>query len=268
MERATTPRTAQPGFRIPVSWWPGIPLAGAVYALLKWVAPLIATALGKGSPLFSSFDALAPIVALPAALGVLLLWVAFVIERRRDDRRLDAQTGLDSIRELSWREFEQLLATAFRRRGFRVDDTGPGPDGGIDLVLHAGNRSLAVQAKHWKTRKVGVGKVRELLGATIAAGCDGAMLVTSGMATAEAKKCAAGNDIDLIEGEELARMILEVQRRPVDQVTPDPNDAGVPVCPTCGSDMVRRTARKGANAGTTFWGCSTFPHCRGTRPIP
>ena len=33
-------------------------------------------------------------------------------------------------------------------------------------------------------------------------------------------------------------------------------------CPACGSTMVLRTAKKGAHAGTTFWGCSTFPKCR------
>ena len=40
----------------------------------------------------------------------------------------------------------------------------------------------------------------------------------------------------------------------------------VPACPQCGSPMVLRTARKGAQAGSSFWGCSTLPKCRGTRP--
>ncbi|MFT7561023.1 MAG: restriction system protein [Flavobacteriales bacterium] len=34
-------------------------------------------------------------------------------------------------------------------------------------------------------------------------------------------------------------------------------------CPKCGSEMVIRKTKKGANAGNTFWGCSTFPKCRG-----
>ena len=37
----------------------------------------------------------------------------------------------------------------------------------------------------------------------------------------------------------------------------------VPDCPKCARPMVRRTARKGANAGRAFWGCSEFPRCRG-----
>jgi uncharacterized membrane protein YraQ (UPF0718 family) len=40
-----------------------------------------------------------------------------------------------------------------------------------------------------------------------------------------------------------------------------------PPCPICNSQMVKRTARRGSNAGQQFWGCSNYPNCRGTRPI-
>ncbi len=36
-----------------------------------------------------------------------------------------------------------------------------------------------------------------------------------------------------------------------------------PSCPTCGSPMIRRTARRGEHAGEEFWGCSRYPECRG-----
>ena len=36
-------------------------------------------------------------------------------------------------------------------------------------------------------------------------------------------------------------------------------------CPQCGSKMVLRTVKRGANPGKRFWGCSTFPGCRGSR---
>ena len=39
--------------------------------------------------------------------------------------------------------------------------------------------------------------------------------------------------------------------------------SAAPCCPVCGATMVRRTARAGTNAGREFWGCSTFPKCRG-----
>lgn len=40
-----------------------------------------------------------------------------------------------------------------------------------------------------------------------------------------------------------------------------------PNCDVCGASMVKRVAKKGANAGEGFWGCTRFPQCRGTRAI-
>ncbi len=39
--------------------------------------------------------------------------------------------------------------------------------------------------------------------------------------------------------------------------------SGAPRCPQCGSPMVLRTPRSSRNAGSAFWGCSNYPHCRG-----
>ncbi|MFC1747630.1 topoisomerase DNA-binding C4 zinc finger domain-containing protein [Pseudomonadota bacterium] len=40
-----------------------------------------------------------------------------------------------------------------------------------------------------------------------------------------------------------------------------------PKCPKCDKEMVKRSAKKGKNAGAEFWGCSDFPTCRGTLAI-
>ena len=40
-----------------------------------------------------------------------------------------------------------------------------------------------------------------------------------------------------------------------------------PHCPSCNRSMVKRKARRGAHAGSEFWGCPNFPECRGTREI-
>ncbi|MEH6651011.1 MAG: NERD domain-containing protein [Motiliproteus sp.] len=39
-----------------------------------------------------------------------------------------------------------------------------------------------------------------------------------------------------------------------------------PTCPKCSSPMVLREAKKGANKGDKFWGCSNFPKCRSVIP--
>ncbi len=39
------------------------------------------------------------------------------------------------------------------------------------------------------------------------------------------------------------------------------------LCPACGAGMILRTAKKGANSGNQFWGCSKYPACKSIRPV-
>ena len=36
-----------------------------------------------------------------------------------------------------------------------------------------------------------------------------------------------------------------------------------PKCPSCNGEMVKRKAKSGQNAGNEFWGCSSYPRCKG-----
>lgn len=38
-----------------------------------------------------------------------------------------------------------------------------------------------------------------------------------------------------------------------------------PICPICNSPMRKMVARKGVNAGKSFWSCRNYPNCKGTR---
>ena len=199
-------------------------------------------------------------------------------------QRTDAQADL---RQLSWREFEMLVGEVFRRRGYRVAETPTGPDGGVDLVLTRSGERFLVQCKHWRAQKVGVTVVRELYGVMAATGAIGGAVVTSGTYTEEAMAFAAGREIELIAGEQLAALARAVkgQARPESVATvfasaartagvtasPATQEAkhagGSPLCPRCRSPMVHRAAKRGASAGVSFWGCSQFPKCRGTRSL-
>lgn len=52
------------------------------------------------------------------------------------------------------------------------------------------------------------------------------------------------------------------------QATAGPGVSASPVCPSCGSTMRLRLARKGRFRGQQFWGCRTYPRCKGVRAIP
>ena len=56
--------------------------------------------------------------------------------------------------------------------------------------------------------------------------------------------------------------------QPVHGFSAEPHQANAgisPNCPLCSSSMVRRDAKRGANAGKSFWGCSQYPRCKGTQ---
>ena len=192
-------------------------------------------------------------------LGAAMSWIGQ--QHRR--KLLDAQQGLDSIAALGWKRFEQLVGEAFRRQGYTVEETGlGGADGGIDLILRKNGHRVLVQCKQWRQRQVGAKVVREMAGLLAHHGADEVKIVCSGTYTRDAAAFAQGKPIALIGGEELLRMIREVQATPVHPASIPSTPATSPACPKCGKTMVERSNRK---TGQKFWGCSTFPVCRGVR---
>lgn len=264
-----------------VRWWVGPPLILFAWLLFRFIVPAILTGLAPAEgdsiavPATKMFSTMS-ITLSPYVAGMVgLVWVVALFKKLGDSHRLERQTGIDSIRALPWREFELLLAEAFRRQGYSVVDTGGVADGGIDLILNRDGEETLVQAKQWKTWKVGVKIVRELFGVQASREAGAAILVTSGRFTSEAERFASENGIKLIDGPVLERMIVDVQRsgraQPQSErsapVIKPATVAAAPKCPNCGKPMVERTAKRGAKAGQSFWGCEGFPACRGTRPM-
>ena len=184
------------------------------------------------------------------------------------------------LNDMSWREFEMLVGQGFRLQGYSVaENFEAGPDEGIDLKLRKDGETYLVQCKQWRAFKVGVPVVRELYGVMAAKGASGGFVVTSGRFTAEAEAFAAGRNVRLLDGPKLERMLKQargVVSTPGTAAAPLPSVAGglqknasplSPICPKCSQQLKRRQATKGAGAGQDFWGCMTYPQCRGTRAV-
>ena len=246
-------------------WWVSAMLGVLSFAGLRWGL----RAWWGDTKAFQPFETLAghlaPVVAL---IFGLLAGMSFWLERRRRGL-VDQQTGLESLRSISWKDFELLLAEAYRRHGYQVDySLGKGADGGVDLVLRRTNRTFLVQCKQWKVFSVGAPVVRELFGIMMAERADEAIVVTSGAFTREAVEFARGKPIQLVDGPKLLELVRQVQRQEAARtVVTDRADGstGPPSCPVCGGAMILRTARRGQTAGSQFWGCPVYPGCKGTR---
>lgn len=188
------------------------------------------------------------------------------VKRKKRVTLLKVSTDLEMVREMPWREFEMLVGEAYRQQGYTVtENDGAGSDGGIDLVLKKDGQKIVVQCKRWKNFTVSVMPVRELYGVMNAENADSCIFVSSGTFTRDAISFAQGKPIELVDGQDLMRLLHQVQS-PIHNLIPHPTVAtkAGKACPKCSQPMVRRTAKRGANAGQEFWGCSDYPRCRGT----
>lgn len=240
-------------------WRVGVVSAFIVYAASHYLIPTIQ---------FENFylKAIAPSAPMLGKMFSLVLLGCAAISAVNSSikaRRLDSQKDIDSIRALGWKDFEELVGEAYRRKGYSVSENqGGGPDGGVDLELGKDGVTTLVQCKHWKTLKVGVNVVREMFGVMTAKGAERGMVIISGEFTKDAVAFAKSNAIELVNGSKLLAMISEVQKDPRIERSLPVAKSVEKECPVCGSEMVVRVAKKGQHAGVKFWGCSNFPKCR------
>lgn len=272
-------------------WWVTLPLALIAYLWLHSIAtspvPTLANPADFGSHMPGMMLRGLAVPAqylLPAALVIGA--IASIFGRMRRKKLFDSvASSKNTLESISWRDFELLVGEAFRRKGFTVQETGQGgADGGIDLVLLKDDEKYLVQCKQWRRQLVQVNVVRELFGVMAAEGAKGGFVVISGRFTEDAEAFALGKNLQLIEGAELNDMIRQsrattarqnsqftTNERPHQPApvasTPlaQPHRATQPTCPTCQAPMVQRVAKRGSNAGNSFWGCSQFPKCKTTR---
>lgn len=279
-------------------WWLSLLLAGVSYLVIHSYASAPTTVPDTVNPgqmgqavagQFFHALAMAGQYLVPAGLVIGAVVSAIGrLKRRALLQNTATATSPGAAKSLSWQEFEMLIGEMFRNQGFSVKETAKGADGGVDLELRKADELSLVQCKQWRATKVGVSVVRELFGVMAARGAVHGYVVTTGGFTSEARKFAQGRNITLIDGQvveheirrqaksnsnvasikgERRRPLMNGEPKSTSQTTSADLSVTVPPCPKCGGEMVKRVARKGANAGKAFWGCSRFPKCRGTLPI-
>ena len=127
-------------------------------------------------------------------------------------KRLVANTrvgfGLEHLTGLRWREFTRLVLHAMHERGYRVlkDDSSPGdelPGDGGDILLERDGQRVLLLCKYGNASVVGAPPILGLGKAAELRGAHAALVVTPGRFDDEARRVAALQHVELIDGASL-----------------------------------------------------------------
>jgi restriction system protein len=121
-----------------------------------------------------------------------------------------AADDLLAVSGLSRKEVERLVAEAYRRQGYQVDDLGAtSGESDAGMLLSKATQRVLLQCKYWKTRKLAEMPVRELYGMMAAQNANAGILITSGSFTLEASRFAGYGRIQLIDGPRLLALLQQ-----------------------------------------------------------
>ena len=202
--------------------------APGVWQFLAGVAPLLGWARADAQAVLSAGAASTADAAAveggagtaTTAIGLCVLGLCALIAWawwRRRARRTGPNAGKKRsavpLEHMGPREFEVLLAQAFRMQGFQVSNGREGNDG-VDLVLRKDRQTHLVRTRDWQLSKVGADAVEDLRRVTVARGAAGGIVVTRGRFSREATALAQGCNVRLIEGRALELMIRQASAQP------------------------------------------------------
>ncbi len=259
---------------VSLPWWVSLFVAVIVYALIRyWLVEYMRT-----EQILNPLSVWVGQYAYVPSIYFLAIMIWSAVRSWRLGSLLNSQTSLESLKKLSWRKLEYLVAEAYRRKGYKVQENyNTGADGGVDVIISKKGIVTYIQCKHWRD-KVGVKIVRELYGVVNAEGANRAMVVGTSGFTKDAKEFATKTGVILMDGRSLVGLVNQlkknVRKNVEQQIDNRPSAADIfdtpvlsnPEC-SCGRIMVKRITKRGANKGKVFWGCSAYPDCKETRSV-
>lgn len=113
--------------------------------------------------------------------------------------------GLQHLAALRWREFTHLVLQAMQLRGYRVlkDENSPGddlPSDGGDILLERNGQRVLLLCKYGNASVVGAPPILGLGKSAELRGAHAAIVVTPGRFDSEARRVAAAQHVELIDG--------------------------------------------------------------------
>ncbi|MFH0892485.1 MAG: restriction endonuclease [Candidatus Falkowbacteria bacterium] len=217
------------------------------------------------------------VVVIIAATGIYFI---YKLKKKRFDNFYSGKDLLSRLRSMHPAEFEEYITDLYRRLGYKTEKVGRSHDHGIDVIADKDGIRHYIQCKKYITSKVGEPEIRNFVGSLTGKLARGkGMFITTNIFTEEAEQWAKDQPIELIDGNELIRLIKiaskeqgdllvkEVESEQSGIITAAINETSTVsneenICSLCGGKLILRTARKGPNAGHQFYGCSNYPRCK------
>lgn len=197
---------------------------------------------------------------LPFLLGLVL--IVFVITRAIKARRIAQAMATDNYDAMSGEEFEEFCANILRGNSYtNVEVTKASGDHGIDILATKDGLRYAIQCKRY-SKPVGNKAVQEAYSGKDIYKADVAVVMSNMDFTPQAIEDARKLNVELWNRDK----IYSLQKKGNIE-TPEPSEENNLICPKCGGKLVLRTAKKGANAGSQFYGCSNYPNCKYTKNL-
>jgi restriction system protein len=165
-------------------WWASLAVAAGVVALLRLVLPDV----------YAIFAA-APFIVIAAYAA----W-----KQLRAPSAVKLARSLEALRARPWEEFAGALESAFRRDGYAVNRFA---GAAADFELTKAGRVTLVSCKRWKAARTGVEPLRELHAARDKRAAHECIYIVAGEISANASSFSAQNDVKLLQGPELAKLL-------------------------------------------------------------
>lgn len=122
----------------------------------------------------------------------------------KEKKELSSKYSLNNI--ITGTQFELYLVNLFKDLGYKTKHNGKTGDQGCDLVLKKDDYVYAVQAKYY-TGKLSNTPVQEIVGALKYYNANQGVVVTNSSFTPGAEKLAKANNVILIDGKDLKKLV-------------------------------------------------------------
>jgi len=121
--------------------------------------------------------------------------------------RLKEQADRKYLEQTDPRKFEFLVAEIFENMGYKAEVTKGSNDGGKDIILRKNGEVRLVEVKRYCKSTVGRPLIQKLHSAIVDAQAVGGYFVTLSQFNKNAREYAQRNNIELVDGNELIRMM-------------------------------------------------------------